>query len=252
MPTFRINPSKRFTHSPAALAASRIASRYKGYRARRGALVKLIKNTQLRQCETKRSAKYVEGVVTKHNTAVYVQNIAYTSQGVQQAGGMNEEDSNRVGDEIIPTGILVKLHYLSSVDRPNVCGQVYLIKYRSEDVLDDSIVWRGPAGAGAQMIRLVDSVNTNNVTVLKKLTIQNRANYAIGTAAGAGDARLNGTQREFYVKLPKRKMKYDDKDTKPKWKDYALMWVFCDANNTLTSDTVGYMSYTTTFFFKDP
>lgn len=216
-------------------------------------LTRMIKRVQLNQCETRRSTDFLEGQVTNHNTTEYVTNLLKTTPGDFQNAGMEENTANRQGAEVVAKGILCKFHYLSSVDRPNVCGNIYLFSYPSDLTIDDSVFWRGPQGAGAQMPRLVDIPNLNNITILRKISVQNRNNYAIGTAAGAGDARLNGTMREFYYKFPLgKKIKYDDKAEVPKIRDYGIAWVFYDANNTLTSDTVGYMSYSHTFYYKDP
>lgn len=211
-------------------------------------LVRLIKNVQLKQCETKRATDYTDGVNQYHNITNYKNNLLYTSQGTAQAPGMDTPNSSRIGDEIIPTGLLLKFHYLSAVERPNVCGVIYLFQYVADQTPDDAVFWRGPAGAGATMNRLIDMPDTNNIRILKKHVIQNRNNYAVPDTHD----RVNGTMFQMYYKFPKKAVKYEANGGHPKWKDIGVASVFYDANNTLTTDILGYMSLSHTLYFKDP
>ena len=216
-------------------------------------LVRLIKNVQLKSCETKRSCNFQEGIVCRHNSTAYVLNMLHTTQGDTQAPGMATSWSNRIGDEIIPKGMLCKFHYLSAVTRPNITGVVYLFQYKAGTTINDANFWRGPMGAGGQMPRLIDQPDTNNIRVLKKYKLQNRTANSYIQATGGQTQRLTGAFFDFYYKFsPKHKVKYDANSFVPKWRDLGLAFVFYDANNTATSDDIGYMSYSSTFYFKDP
>lgn len=245
--------SNSLPHSRRSYAARRIQSKWRGRPRRATNIVSLIKRVSLKACETKRSTEFTEGQEMRHNSTHYVLNLCHTSQGIEQAAGMATNYSNRIGDEIIPKGMLCKFHYLTAPSRPNMTGVVYLFQYRSDLTVSDATFWRGQWGFGSQIPRLIDQPDSNNIKILKKYKLQNRTANSFLQADGTQTQRLTGSFFDFYYKFPGvKKMKYDAHGTTPKWKDLGLAMVFYDANNTLTSDDIGYMSWSTTFYFKDP
>ncbi len=214
-----------------------------------------MKNVQLKQCETRRSTKFVEGNNMTHNVSYYQQNFLKTSQGDSQAPGMSTNTDNREGASIRARGIKFKFHYLTSEDRPNSLLQIYLFQYKANPTISDANFWRGTDGAGGNMPRTVDMPNTNHVRILGKIVVQNQNNYATSaTTNGTTDHnRVNGRIVEKYIPLRDKLVTYERPDgTIPTWKDIGFAAVSYDANNTTQTDIIGFLSYSATLYFKDP
>lgn len=212
-------------------------------------IIRLMKNVQLKNCETRRSTKFVEGNNMTHNVSYYVQNFLKTSQGDSQAPGMSTNTDNREGASIRARGLKFKFHYLTAVDRPNSLLQIYIFQYKANTTITDSNFWRGTDGAGGNMPRTVDMPNNNHVRILGKCVVQNQANYA----NVPDHQRINGRIFDKYIPLHNKYVQYERPDgTVPNWKDIGFCAVSYDANNTTQTDIIGYLSYSATLYFKDP
>ena len=232
-------------------AARRIQS---AFRARRGrsALNSRIKRISLNQNETKHSYQRfgsgTSAIELFHNVTHYSQNLMATTQGFDDPMGNTQDTRNRIGNEIVARGLKIKMLIGSKVDRPNLNVHVYVCKYNTSHTLSDSIFWAGPLGLGADSNRLLDHPNTDRVTPLKKLVIQNQ-NVIVS------ENRVHTCYRELYIPFKNWKVKYDS-DTGggkfPMYKDVGIAIVAYDTPDTNELQGVAWTTYSTCLYFKDP
>lgn len=214
-----------------------------------------IKRIVLAQCETKKSYQRLGGGTTStelfHNVTHYYTNLLHTTQGFDDPQGNTQDSRNRIGTDIIARGMKVKIMFISHTDRPNMNIHCYLFKYNTTQfAMTDALFWAGPAGLGTDSNRLLDHPNSDRVTALKKITVQNRNNYSI-----APSNRVNTCFREFYFPFRNWKVRYDN-DTGgghyPMYKDIGLAVVAFDSPDTNELQSVAWVTATTCLYFKDP
>jgi len=210
-------------------------------------LTKLIKNTQLRVCETKKANRQYQNIALKHNATHYSNNYLRTRQGLEDPEGMNQTIDNRIGDEIYATGLQMKFMFLTEVGRPNLNVRVYIFKYRSETFLTDADFWCGTDGQGGLMPRFIDYPNKEKVQILKSFTVT----HAPNNSNVSGGKQL--TMKNCWINLKNMKVKYDSDDGQyPKWKDIGVAVVCYDSNSTSYNTQIGEYNYSARLFFKDP
>ena len=221
-------------------------------RGRKMTLVKMIKNIAISQQETKKSMDYFASVDLYHNTTTYKGALLSTTQGVTGPDGFSQSINNRIGDRIHAKGIYFRLQWITPPLRPNLNVAFYVFKYPSNMTsIVDANFWRGVDGAGGAMNRLLDAPNTELITVVKKIFVQNnRGANSNTTENSVNEQRVSNIYRNCYVKIDKTVV-YDCGGSIPKTYDYAIACVAYDANNTLTSDIVGFLSYTYELSYKD-
>ena len=135
----------------------------------------------------------------------------------------------------------------------------FIFKYQSGKTLADTGFWSGVNGTGNNMNRMIDFVDTREVTILKSGMIQtNRAgssnmnqSYWDGGQNHLAN-RMHSTYRDIWIPL-NRKIKYDDNNSPtPKFTDIGIAVVAYDVNNTSQSDTIGYLDFVSRLYFRDP
>lgn len=212
-------------------------------------LASKIKNISLKNCETKIASQSADSVNLYHNVTHFVPNLLNSHQA--HSGGNNpgtERLYNRIGNEVIARGLKLRLQWICDPQHPNMNLKFFVFRYESGKTLSDANFWVGPAGAGANQNRMIDFVDTREVTLLKSFTVQNRNKLPID----AGD-HVNNVYRDVWIPLNNKKLKYDGNNSdEPKYTTIGMACVAFDANNTLQSDIIQYMSYTSRFYFKDP
>ena len=249
---------------PATPAHTRIHNRFRAARfiqsmarrrqRRRGSLNGRIKRVSLNQSETKHSYQRFGAGTTSielfHNVTYYASNLMATTQGIDDPMGNTQSSRNRIGTEIIARGLKVKMLVVSATDRPNLNVHIYCFKYNTRSTLGDTIFWAGPFGQGADQNRLLDHPNTDRVTPLKRVIIQNQNNYSI-----APSNRVHTCYREFYIPFKNWKVKYDS-DTNdgkyPMYKDVGIAVVAYDSPDTNELQSVAWLTFGTCLYYKDP
>lgn len=226
------------------LAASKIQSAFR----KKQSLNSRIKKISLANSETKSVSQYERSATLFHNVTHYVPNLLFSQQGVTNNPGTTEQD-NRLGNEVVARGLKLQLQFITAPQRPNFNVRFYVFRYESGDSLSDGMFWCGPQGAGADMNRMIDFPHTNNVTILKTFTIQNRNTIYTGDTINS----VHNTYRDVWIPFNNRKIKYvETNDGNPKFTTIGMCAVAYDANNSLETDALAYWSYTTKFYFKDP
>lgn len=239
---------KRSTYRRSA-AASRIQRVFRKRRVA-PALTRKIKTVTLSQCETKKSSAVFENEQLSHNKTFYYTGMLRTTQGVSAPDGNNVNQDNRIGDEVIGRGLALKVWLESKVDHPNTKYRVVVFKYNplATPTIDDSIFWNGLNGGGADMNRMLDTVNSTRIKILKSFILQNVTQTGIGN---------NDLTRPImggcYISLGNKKIKYNvDSGTEPWWYDIGMAVLAYDSFGTLETDLVGNISWRHNFYYKDP
>lgn len=236
------------THRYAAAVALQRAWRRKKARAPMRALTRKIKNVSLSQSETKTSSQYANSVTMYHNVTHYVPNLLQSFQYVQANPGTTEQH-NRIGNEVIARGLKIKLQLITSPTRPNQNARVIIFRHEVHEPPNDANFWCGPFGAGADQNRMLDFPDTRNVTVLKSFLIQNRNKVPVDST----NQTVQNVYRDIWIPLKNRTVKYDANNSgDPKFTTISMAVVCYDANNSLETDAVQYLGYTSRFYFKDP
>lgn len=237
-------------------AAAKLQRAWRARRAKPVSLVKKIRSVALRQCETKTAGHQVGAISGSaavdlyHNVTHYVRNLLATSQGMTANPGATESD-NRIGNEVVGRGIKLKLQFISDPVHPNINLKGYVFKYEANETPNDALFWSGPSGAGATMLRFLDTPDTRNVSIVKSFTITNR--WAPINGVGTTQTYVHNDYKDLWIPLKDKKIKYDGNNSEiPKYTTYGLCVLAFDANNTLQTDIVSYFSYVAKFYFKDP
>lgn len=220
-------------------------------------LASKIKTISLNQCEMK-SAGQEAGAISGsaavdlyHNLTHYVPNLLKSTQALTANPGANEV-ANRVGNEVVANCLRIKLQFISDPSHPNMNIRGYVFRYEANETPADANFWAGPSGAGGTMLRFLDMPDKRNVTILKKFQIQNR-NVSFNVEPTGGTRYVHNVYKDLYIPLKNKKLKYDGNNASvPKYKDIGMCFTMYDANNTLQTDILGYLSYVSKFYFRDP
>lgn len=242
-------------------------------RTSHGKLVKLISKVSLKNSEPKVASLLSSSLANPghntlgHNRTFYAENLLHSGQGVTANPGTAVGD-NRIGNEIFAKGIKLRLQLINAPTKANVTYKVFVFRYPSGKTLDDAGFWVGVNGTGNMMNRMIDFVDTREVTVLKSLMIctssrtanmnqsTNYSNathpYILGTASDGSTPGMHNIYRDIWVPL-NRKIKYDDNNSPvPKFTDIGLAIVAYDVNNTPIDTHLGYVDYVSRLYFRDP
>lgn len=217
-------------------------------RPRRKPLAKMMQAISLKQCETKTASQYENSVDLFHNQTHYVTNLLRCGQAVTANPGTTELN-NRIGNEVVARGLKIKLQFISDPKRPNMNVRYFVFRYEGRETPTDANFWVGPGGAGGNMNRMLDHADTRNVTILKTGLVQNRNKLPIDADAGT----VNNIYRDIWIPMKNKKITYDANNSSlPKYTTIGMAFVAYDANNTLQTDIIQYLGYSTRFYFKDP
>ena len=88
------------------------------------------------------------------------------------------------------------MQIISAPDHPNLNFKYFVFRYESSVPLDDALFWSGPAGLGADNNRMLDFVDTRNITVIKSGLVQNRNKLPIDDGK-----HVNSVYRDIWVPL---------------------------------------------------
>lgn len=209
-------------------------------------IVKLVKKITLKQCETKSTTYNAENINLYHNTPYILStNMLATTQGITDSDrGSGNPISNRLGDEIVARGISVKIWVANKADRPNVMYRVFVFRYRSNDTVNDTLLFTGDIGN-----RMLTTIDTEKIKILKhyQFNLNSGQNAITGTTDKEAHKMI-----KFYVPLKNYKIKYSDAAQIPKFSDIGMCIVVYDSYGTLTTDNIASCAVVRKFYFKDP
>lgn len=172
------------------------------------------------------------------NSSIWVNSpTSMPSQGVS--------DSQRVGDQINMSGIMIRLLLGGKFDRPNLNFQYYVLKVPKGSTYNytqwfDQVLSLGNV--------LLDPPNTDFVKVLKRGVWK----YNGGDLDSAGNREVTFVKK---IWIPYKKLvKFGPADAATTHNDediYFLMAPY-DAFGTLTTDNVAYFEGSQSIYYKDP
>ena len=175
--------------------------------AKKTNIVKLIKNVALSQVESKRKSEYSEGLQLLHNQTHYVTRVMATSQGITNPSGADNIVGARIGNEIIAKGFSLKLYLESLNSYGSTHFKVVVFKYPTRVLqgvgVNDALLWQGAQGMGGNnILRIIDTIATNRVKVLKQVILRPRQFYT--------------KYHDIYINLKNKKVRYiEDNATDP-------------------------------------
>ena len=202
-----------------------------------------------------------------HNVTYYQTNLLKTTQGNTANPGTNVQ-SNRIGNEIYAKGLKLRMQLINAPTKANVTYKVFVFRYQSGKTMADNGFWCGPSGGGGVMNRMLDFVDTREITILKTFQIvtsgrtanMNQSTtytnsehpYILGTASDGSTPGMHSMYRDIWIPL-NRKIKYDDNNsTTPKFTDIGLAVVAYDVNNSGMETPLGYLDFVSRLYFRDP
>lgn len=241
---------------------------YRRRRSSASSLTKMIKAVALRNSEPKMASQLFSSLsdpahfTLGHNVTHYTLNLLKTEQAATANPGTNVQ-SNRIGNEIVAKGLKIRMQLINALNRSNVTYKYFVFRYNSDkSSMTDADFWSGTDGTGANQNRMIDFVDTREVTILKAGMIQTASKTANmqqeHTPAGTtppyfSQQQLHSTYRDLWIPLKDRKILYDGNNSPvPKFTDIGLAVIAYDVNNTTQGDALGYLDFTSRLYFKDP
>lgn len=204
-----------------------------------------------------------------HNVPHFINNLLETQQGVHANPGANVVD-NRIGEEVIATGLKLKMQLINRPTESNVTYKYFVYQYQSNDPPGTATAFFvGPGGAGGNMNRMLDFVDTRKVTILSTGYVKTNhmtANmnqscqytnsehpYILGRALDGSQPMMHTTYKEIWIPMNHKKIRYESNNSPtPKFKDIGVCMLAYDVNNTAQSQVLGYWDMTSSFYFRDP
>lgn len=222
-------------------------------------LTSKIKSVALSQVETK-CAGQQQGAISGaaavdlyHNVSHYVPNLLATKQAITANPGANVL-TNRIGNEVLARGLKLRLQIVSDPAHPNINLRGFVFRYEANEAPSDANFWAGPLGGGGTMLRMLDSPDTRNVTILKSFLVQNRnVSFNAPQTSVTSTRYVHNVYKDIWIPLKNKKIVYDSNDSEiPKYTTIGMCILAFDANNTAQTDILSYLSWTSKFYFKDP
>lgn len=193
-----------------------------------------------------------------HNVPHFIDNLLETQQGVHANPGANVVD-NRIGEEVIATGLKLKMQLINNLMQSNVTYKYFVYWYQSNDAPGTATnFFVGPGGGGGNMNRMLDFVDTRKVTILKTGMIRTpgrtaNMNQSDPTTGFKLCDRLHTEYIDVWIPLNHKKIRYEANNSPtPKFKDIGVCMLAYDVNNTQQSQVLGYWDVTSSFYFRDP
>lgn len=195
-----------------------------------------------------------------HNTPDFITGLLNTSQGMGANPGTNVRE-NRIGNEIIITGLKLRMQVINAVTQSNVNYKYWVFWYNAQDIPTvGSDVFCGPGGGGGNMNRMIDFIDTRKITVIKSghIYTSSRTANMNQTQAGVGQEgrlqeRMHTQYRDVWIPFKNKKIRYDDNNSPiPKFKDIGVMMLAYDVNNTSQATILGYWDLVSRLYFRDP
>lgn len=243
------------------------------------AMYRIAKKVTLKQSEPKVASQLYSSLggpnpghqVIRHNLPAFWEGFLETRCTTSNNAnpGTNVFDT-RVGDEIVATGLKIRIQFLNAPTQSNVSWKYWIFQYQSNDApTNGSQFFVGPSGSGGNQNRMIDFVDTRKYKILKAghiFTASRTSNmnqscvytnsthpYILGTALDGSQPKMHSTYRDIWIPLKNKKIRYEANDSPiPKFKDIGMCIVAYDVNNTSQDTTLGYVDFVHRLYFRDP
>lgn len=209
-------------------------------KAQRRSVAKIAKSVAMTIPEKKVFGFQAENNQLYHNKAFYSGEWLKCKQGV---GDPNDLDDQivRIGDEFYLRAINIRLWLSNKLDRPNVMYKCYLFWYDEGATLGDQLCFF------TQTNKMLDRINTQNITLIDQQTIFSGASYENGTEKHEHSylCTLKGSWK-------KKKIIYDEGGSTPLGKNIGMCVVCYDAYGTLQTDNIASFAFNGNVTIQDP
>lgn len=158
-----------------------------------------------------------------------------------------DSDSDRNGDEIYATGIMIRMMFGQKLDRPNVTFKVWVVAY-NDNSLDPTTYGNFLHNITGNV--LLDAVQSKRYKVLKSMTLKSRG---LTTEVGEASKEFVRTAK-FWIPI-KKKIKFIKDDSISSSNYYPHMNIIVspyDSYGTLLTDNIGFAQASATLYYKDP
>jgi hypothetical protein len=219
----------------------------------------IARKVTMKNMETKHATVASDAAALYHNGQISVTNSQPTTNAqmfnVWKLIVPGTSVQNRIGTEIWPRGMSMRLYLENAADRPNVCYRVIIgaaPKQRSDGV-----------ATNYNNLELLDMGGTTGnlcrhmTTDLGYKTFYDRVfNIQTGATDTTGGARRNHMFKKIWIKRKKAgKIIYNNSATgvvaEIVNKPLFFTVIAYDSSNSLVTDNVGFLSYQTKLYWKD-
>jgi len=229
--------------------AKRYASRRSTFASK---VAKIAKTVVLRTSETKVNLRTYDYQPITHNAATGERlgffNLLITSQGVTDGDNDINVSNNRVGDEIIPSGLKLYLTIDQLFEYPDVLYRLVVVKTKGNVNLSG--------------ITLQDITTDNTIDPIVReqpLTVVHDKQFRVHSAMRSRhDNTLSHNKdahivKKIWIPLGNKKFKYSDNNSLYGLNTNYAAFIFAyDARFTAVGTTVASVKFATQLFFKDP
>lgn len=208
-------------------------------------MLAMARGAVLRAAETKYITTTTENAQLTHNGGVgpvYVAltNMLGTAQGTTQ--------NTRLGDEVWPKGLSIKIWLSNKLDRPNVMYRVIVFT-----APPDQITSLSPAGLFQNVIanKMIDYFNTDRYSIKYERMIQPfSGDYSLESGA---TNKEHSKSLKIWIPLTGKLTYTTDTGNIPKYQKHILQLaiVAYDAFGTLLTDVIASHTTVARFYFKD-
>lgn len=209
-------------------------------------MLRMARSAVLKTCETKYYTSSSENQQLYHNGGAA---NAYNWAGNMLGTVVSNNQGGRIGDEVWPVGLSLKLWLSNKADRPNVMYRILIVASPP-----DTYSMASPTGLfkGSIGNKMLDYVDTDRYTIKYSKLVQPFAgDYSLESGATNKEH-----SRMLNIWIPiKGKIQYaQDTGTLPKYQKHiwSLIVIAYDAFGSLTTDNIASFSLMYRFYFKDP
>lgn len=228
--------------------------KYRGKSYRKTSLKKTINSVLMKKIETKSLVASGENIQLYHNggaTAGGFSGIVFNPwQAIAQGAGNN----SRIGTEIYPRGMAVRMELFNKLDRPNITYRILVLvipKIYNGVATSVSFDWRDTVGSGNTLLSWIKP--DTGIKVLYDKTIRNEVGFSAIASAVAGDQDNKEAHKmlKFYIRSkPGSKLMWDPMGNLIN-KPIALYVIPYDSYGTLITDNIASCALNTKYYWKD-
>jgi len=215
-----------------------------------------VKKAIMKTAETKRYLHGDENLQLYHNTGVtggtFVRPVLFNPWRFITQG---TTENNRIGDEIYPRGMSMRLWMANKLDRPNILYRVIVCilprMYNASVVSSGSIDIGSAMNTGVNGCYLTLPVDTTKgIKVLYDKVFRNEIGFSWNNTNNSGkECHLF---KKFWIKRKRaNKIKYARATGEVENKFLAVYVIPYDSYGTLTTDNIASCGFVSTLYFKD-
>lgn len=221
---------------------------------RRGNLKATISRMIMKKSETKSLVSSGENIQLWHNCGASspgMTAVVFNPWAAIPAGSGNNA---RIGTEIYPRGMAVRLELFNKLDRPNLTYRIMVLvipKVFNGVICSANFDWRDTVGSGNSLLSWVKP--DCGIKVLYDKIIKNERGFSAIASAVAGDQDNKEAHKmiKFYIKSkPGSKLMWDPMGGLVN-KPIAMYIIAYDSFGTLVGDNVASCAINTKYYWKD-